>query len=132
MTAAAFVSSLQESGLELCVEGQELVCRGPKNLLTTDLVEELRRHKPGLLLLLRGSEPQEDVGAVFLYSRSLDRELWLARDEQVAAELAAEFPEEEFPVLLLEDVPLLRGKSPQMIKAILDVAAVFPGSRVVR
>ena len=132
MSAAALVSSLRESGLELCVDGEELVCRGPKQLLTADLVEDLRSHKHDLLRLLRASEAHEEFGAVFLYSRSLDRELWLARDEQVASELGAELPEEEIPVLLLEDIPLLRGKSPEMLQALLDFTAGFPGSRLVQ
>ena len=79
-------------------------------------------------------DTRERLGAVLLYSRSLDREVWLACDEQVAAEVGAErrAKENEIPVLLFEEIPLLRGKSPKMLQGLLDFAAAFPGSRVVQ
>ena len=41
-------------------------------------------------------------------------------------------PGEELPILLLEDLPGLTGKSPAALNALLDMASVFPGSRFIQ
>ncbi len=67
-----------------------------------------------------------DLVAVLLYSKLLDRELWLCRDERAAGEIAAEFP--GVPVLTYAEVPHLRGKPPDLLNALLNVKAEYPGS----
>ena len=41
-------------------------------------------------------------------------------------------PGHELPVLLFEEIPLLKGKSQAMCRAILDTKAVFPDSRILQ
>ena len=36
-----------------------------------------------------------------------------------------------FPVLLFKEIPKLRGKSPEMLDALVDAKAVFPTTKVV-
>ena len=73
-------------------------------------------------------EAREDLVAVRLYSRLIDRELWLARDRVVAAELAAEFP--KMAVLTFDEVPLLRGKPRETLLAIIECKSVFPDAEL--
>ena len=57
--------------------------------------------------------------------------LRLARDEQTARELHQSAPAGEcLPVLLWAEIPRLRGKSPEMLNALLDTKAVFPTAKV--
>ena len=72
-------------------------------------------------------EQREDAIAWRLYSRLLGRELWLARDERSAADLVAEGT--DLPVLLLAEVPRLAGKTPELLRAVLNVRKASPGSR---
>ena len=112
----------------------------------------IRAQKPQLLELLQSGAERPDLAegndlaanaeiletrealiAVRIRSRSLDREVWLARNERAAAELQAEMaPGHELPVLLFEEIPLLKGKSQAMCRAILDTKAVFPDSRILQ
>ncbi len=79
------------------------------------------------------SEAPQGLRAVLIRSRPLGREVWLARNERAAADLRAEMdPCDELPVLLFEEIPLLKGKSLAMCKAILDTKAVFPDSRILQ
>ncbi len=71
---------------------------------------------------------RQEPTAYLLYSRLLERELWLCRDDRAAGEIAAEFP--GVPVLLFSEVPLLKGKPVEWLKAVLDVKAAFVGARV--
>jgi hypothetical protein len=65
-----------------------------------------------------------------VYSRLLDCELWLARDERVRDELVAE--DTTLPVLLLAEVPNLAGKAPALLRALLRTKCAFPGARWVQ
>ncbi len=73
-------------------------------------------------------EARHDFIAVRFYSRLLDRDFWLARDERTAAELSAEFP--GVPVLVYAEVAYLRGKPPGLLRAVLDAKAEFPAARL--
>ena len=73
-------------------------------------------------------EVRQSISAVRLYSRLLDRELWLAADDQVARDLAVEFP--GIPVITFSEIPLLKGKSPEALAAIMEVKADFVGARL--
>ncbi len=66
--------------------------------------------------------------AYLLYSRRLEREVWLCRDDPTAGEVAAEFP--GVAVLTFAEVPLLRGRPPDLLRAIMDTKAVFVGARL--
>jgi len=69
-------------------------------------------------------ETRGDIEAVRIWSALLGRELWLARDGEVASKIPP-----GLPVLLFEEVPRLRAKSPAVLRALLDIRAEFPGSR---
>ncbi len=73
-------------------------------------------------------EIRQEFVAVRLYSRLLDRDLWLARDNQTAAELAVECP--GVPVLTFSEVRYLNAKPPELLQAVLDTKAQFPGARL--
>jgi len=71
---------------------------------------------------------REGIAAVFLRSRYGD--VWLAQDEKVAAELAAEG--HGVPILTFAEVQRLLDKSPDALAAILRTKSVFPGARVLQ
>ena len=67
--------------------------------------------------------------AVRLYSHLLDQEVWLARDEQIAAGLEAEF--RDIPVLTFAEVPYLQDKPRELLRALLEVKVTFPRAKLV-
>ena len=75
-------------------------------------------------------EARQDWIAVRLYSKLLDRDLWLCRDQRAADELSAEFP--RVPVLTFDEVPLLAGKTKEQLRAMLDVKAEFPDAGLIQ
>ena len=50
--AAAVLRTAQEQGIELIPEGDRLHYRGPRGVLTPDMLTELKRHKSDLIALL--------------------------------------------------------------------------------
>ena len=91
------------------------------------------RARSGLLMLAEESieEVREDVAAVRICSELVDGDIWIVRNEEVAAELAVEVAQAgtKIPILTFAEVPLLRGKSTAMKRALLTGA--MPGSRLV-
>lgn len=83
------------------------------------------------------TQPASDTGPAFpsggepvgwlLYSRRLDRELWVARD----ADAAATLPADSLPVVLADELQRLRGLDDTTLRAVLDSKCVFPEARVV-
>jgi hypothetical protein len=71
-----------------------------------------------------------EASAWRLYSRRLDRELWLVRDLEAAAELDRDGVRQGLPVVLAGDLSQLRSFDDQRLGDFLDLLAVFPGSRV--
>ena len=71
---------------------------------------------------------RQEPTAYLLYSRLLERELWIARDDRAAKEIAAEFP--GVPVLTFAEVAPLKGKSVEWLQAVLDVKSAFAGARL--
>ena len=65
-----------------------------------------------------------------LYSRRLDRELWVARDADAAAQLDRDGAWGGLPVILAADLEQLRDVDDQRVGDLLDVLAVFPGARL--
>ncbi len=73
-------------------------------------------------------EARSEQVAWLLYSKLLERDLWLCCDDQAAAEIAAEGT--GVPVLTFDEVPLLRGKPVELLRAVLDAKAEFVGARL--
>lgn len=85
--------------------------------------EGVRGIEDGRLLCVR-----EQWAAVRLHSKVLDQEVWLARDENEAGRLGAEFP--GMPVFTIAEIPHLRNKRPELLKAIAETKATFPEARL--
>lgn len=125
--------------------GQRLRVEAPVGVLTQELRAALAARKEQILARLRADplvsseahaiadghlvEARERLGAVLVRSAHYG-EIWLALDPCMVAELVAEDGASPRPVLLVEDVARLRGKSKAAIRAVLEVARVFPGARV--
>jgi hypothetical protein len=71
-----------------------------------------------------------DPAAWRLYSRRLDRELWLARDAEAAAALDADGARGGLPVVLADDLERLRDFDDRRLNDLLDVLIHFPGARI--
>jgi hypothetical protein len=71
-----------------------------------------------------------DAAAWRLYSRRLDRELWVARDAAAAAALDADGARAGLPVVLADDLARLRDLDDGHLRDLLEVLAVFPGARI--
>jgi hypothetical protein len=65
-----------------------------------------------------------------LYSRRLDRELWVARDSAAATALDADGARAGLPVILADDLERLRDFDDQRLRDLLEVLAMFPGARI--
>ena len=137
MTPNAVLAELRSRGIEVRAVGDRLLYR-PATALTPKLRERLLAVKSALLAELRSGEPtpadgpvedgpllevRRDLVAVRLHSRRLNRDLWLCCDESASRELAAEFP--GVPVLTFQEAARLRGKSTEVLTALLDVKAEF-------
>jgi len=90
------------------------------------LAREREASAPAAEALEAGAQP----AGWRLYSRLAERDLWLARDERTRLELERDFP--GMPVLTFAEIPALRGKAPELLRAILATKATFPGARVRR
>jgi hypothetical protein len=65
-----------------------------------------------------------------LYSRRLDRELWVARDIKEATELDRDGARNGLPVVLARDLERLRDFDDHRLTDLLDVLRHFPGARI--
>ena len=65
-----------------------------------------------------------------LYSRRLDRELWVARDATAAIELDGDGVRDDLPVVLADDLERLRELDDRRLNNLLDVLIHFPGARL--
>jgi hypothetical protein len=65
-----------------------------------------------------------------LYSRRLDRELWIARDAQAATTLDVDGARAGLPVVLADDLERLRELDDRGLNNLLDVLIHFPGARL--
>ena len=92
---------------------------------------EAREHVADGTTLLDGGKVLDfrvEPVAYRLYSRSLDREIWVCQNDQTAGEIAAEFP--GVPVLTFAEVPKLKGKPVDLLRVIMDTKAEFVGARL--
>lgn len=138
MTGPQLIQALESAGVRFRLEGEKVLF-APVDRVGADLVAQLRSHKAEVVAELRRREsPDLDEGEVLeqktepvawrIWSRTLERELWLARDRRARDEIAAEFP--GVPVLLLAEIPLLRGKLPEVLRAIAEAKAAFPDAEL--
>ena len=146
MSAASLVADLRRRGVELSAAGDRIRYRAPRGTLTEADLAAIRAHRDEVLAELRqAGRPEDDLaadpilearqglGAVLLHSRRFG-ELWLALTEPMAAEVRAEEARrpEPRPVLLPQDVIALKGNSEAAVRAVLEVASVFPSARIVQ
>jgi hypothetical protein len=106
-------------------------------LAAEDPLEAVEGDKHDLAaVMLASSEGQTELGteprlsaAWLLYSRHLQREIWLVRDGNALAIIADEIGNR--PVFFGDELPRLRMKSLDELRAIADAKAIFgPGTRL--
>jgi len=143
----------QELLTDLCARGVRILSRGahrlrleaPRGALGPGEADWLRANKAEFLAALQAEQPgagalidarvleaRSKVGAVLVTSERYG-EAWLVVDRCMVGELAAEEarrPDGPRPVLLAEDVARLQGKPESVIRAALEVARAFAGTRV--
>ena len=71
-----------------------------------------------------------DPTAWRLYSRRLDRELWIARDAEAARRLDTDGARDDLPVVLAHDLERLRDFDDHRLNGLLDFLMHFPGARL--
>jgi len=71
MTATALLDELRTKGVHLTVEGEHVAVDAPKGVLTDDVRQAIRQHKPELLDLL---EVFEERAAIAEYDGLLPRD----------------------------------------------------------
>ena len=127
------LSELWSRGLRVGRNGDRLAIT-PAALLDDRLRGQIRESKEAILLILDECSSDSGEGGLRLKSHAHGRDLWLARSEQIAAELVTEMaqPADFLPVVLFREIEPLFQKSPAMIRATLDAMAELPGTRLVR
>jgi hypothetical protein len=83
-------------------------------------------------LVLHAVACTPDPAAWRLYSRRLDRELWVARDATAANELDGDGVRGDLPVVLADDLERLRELDDRRLNSLLDILIHFPGARLVK
>ena len=144
MTAGELMGVLRRRGVELLTDGDRLGVR-PAGRLTPEERTALIAAKADVLsvlraeafdgdqlgqLILRTTACTPEPSAWRLYSRRLDRELWLARDTEAAAALDADGARAGLPVVLADDLERLRAFDDRRLNDLLDVVTHFPGARL--
>lgn len=138
MTACSLIENLERAGFQFRLEGEKVLV-SPESGIGSDMLADLRARKSEIATELRRREsPDLADGEVLeelrepvawkLYSRLLGRELWLCRDPRVRDEIAAQHA--GVPVLLLSEVPKLRGKPAEVLRAIMETKATFPDAEL--
>ena len=144
MTAGELMGVLRRRGVELLTDSDRLGVR-PAGRLTPEERTALIAAKADVLsvlraeafdgdqlgqLILRTTACTPEPSAWRLYSRRLDRELWLARDTEAAAALDADGARAGLPVVLADDLARLRDFDDQHLRDLLEALAVFPGAKI--
>ncbi len=145
MTAAELLSELRRRGVSFTRHGDRLrYC--PADRVTEAEVAALRAEKPELLRLLADTAnpatapgsaeeftatlaPEGEPCAWRVFSRRVDRELWLCRDLAALADLQHDGFDGP-PAMLVADVERLRTMNDTMLHRVFDALAVFPGARL--
>jgi hypothetical protein len=79
-------------------------------------------------LVIQAVACSPDPVAWRLYSRRLNRELWVARDATAANELDGDGVRGDLPVVLADDLERLRDFDDRRLNNLLDVLIHFPGA----
>ena len=138
--AVELLAELRAAGCTLVADGDKLRIRAESGPVPEALVAKLRPHKAELRALLQAApadialdtvpvDTKTDAIGWRLYSRALERELWLARDQRAAEELWAET---KIPTLTLEEWPLLDGQQLDVVRVVLDVRSKFGPAAVIQ
>ena len=144
MTAGGLLEELRARGARITVQGDRLRVEAPKGVVSPEIQKRLRRRKLEILRLLANreepqpvdeftngaiSETREQFAAVRIRSRTYG-EVWLARDAETAAEIAAEG--HGLPILTFDEITMLRRMSRRRLRTFLTVKSVFSGSRLIQ
>jgi len=81
MSALPIISECHDKGINIRVEGSEIVLSAPKGTLTPDLVARVKREKPALLVSL-GKAALRSVQCVDMLARKLWREHYDELEQQ--------------------------------------------------
>ena len=87
MSAVALIEQLERHGLKLSAEGDQLVCRGAKRILTPELLRELQRRKPELLRVLARQNLKIVPGRCTGHQRAVPSEFIHALAEAIVADM---------------------------------------------
>lgn len=138
---AALLEEARRAGLRVAPDGDRLVIRGPKT--AERLARALLEHKREVLSLLprdpseaprepRAETRQACGEAARIYSKFLDVELWIASDEEMAADLCREGV--DLPILLPEEAEILAGMAEadarSLLGALAKIQRALPGARL--
>ena len=142
---------LRVRGVEVSVEGDQLRCRGPRGWQAPELLAGLREHKPAIVRHIRRDADRQvaddpDTVQIFDFSEVVNtavlvrsrlfggREVWIALSDEAAAQILSEEQQrdEPRPVLRQTDLKRLDGMSEDLVRAVLNVAAAFPGARILQ
>jgi hypothetical protein len=134
MNTATLLDDLGSRGANLTIDGDNLRYRWPRGSVTPYLVGQLRIHKREILRVLKADFLEEEPVAYLVRSRRFARDVWIALSSEVAAEILIEEQQRESPrpVLRQSDLMRLDGMSEDLVRAVLNVAAVFPGARILQ
>jgi hypothetical protein len=133
MTPAAVLAELQSRGATLTVVGDRLRVEAPEDALSDEMLRALALHKPELLRLLSTPALDTDAGelaAVKLRNTAIG-DVWLVADDDALAE-HPDIIRSGLPVFFFDEVEQLRGKTPEELKAVGMVKAIFPTGRVLQ
>ena len=147
MDAVALLAELRGRGARVELLPEDHFAVEPASVIDASMRDSLCAHKAAILVALRRatdddfgfstarvSQVRDELAAVCIHSELVGGDIWLARDDTVAAELASEVAQagSEIPILTFAEVVLLRGKSDAMKRALLTTIGAMPGSRLVQ
>jgi hypothetical protein len=102
MTAKAVIAEATRRGIALIADATNVFYRGPRGAMTEDLRASLREHKNEVIALL-ATDGQQPVRS---YSKILDTEFWIVRDEATRLRLKASLEPDARPMLTAEEAAL--------------------------
>ena len=134
MNPAALLSDLRSRRVELTVDGDNLRYCGPRGSVSSYLRGQLQVHKREILRTLKADFLREEQAAVLMRSRRFGCDVWVALSDEIAAEILIEEQQRESPrpVLRQSDLKRLDEMPEDLVRAVLNVAAVFPGARILQ
>jgi hypothetical protein len=134
MNSASVLSNLRSLEVEVTADGDNVRYCGPRGSVTPFLLGQLRIHKREILKALKAEFLEEEQAAVLMRSRRFGCDVWVALSADIAAELLIEEQQRESPrpVLRQSDLKRLDGMSEDLVRAVLNVAAVFPGTKIIQ